>query len=273
MNSFASADSDFVLPAPIFFDVHGPDLVTGHPERIWLLLIGLTFGLEITTAKPMIRRVIHAFVTIVPLLVLTTLVHAAQPTVDMLSAACDGCHGAAGHSAGPSMPSLAGQSREYFTLSMLRFRSGERPSTVMGRLAHGYADAEIKAMAGYYARQKPAPQTAPLNDGLVKRGLTIYYKQCKTCHLDGELWVQIHQYRAYERECNKSCHLDYGPENNADTPLIGGQWAEYLETQLAAFKDGTRKMSPRKAKALQQLTQEDLRAVAAFYASLKDLKR
>jgi len=278
----------------------------GHAERIWLLLVGLTLAgawlaetghagwpltlmvasliavkgrlvidhyMEMRSANTRIRRLLHAFVTVVPLLVLATLTYAAPSGVAMLASPCDACHGAAGQSAGPSMPSLAGQSQDYFIMAMQRYRGGERPSTVMGPLAHGYTDVEIKAMAAYYARQKPASQTLALDPARVKQGQAIFYKQCKTCHLDGRLWSQVHLNRGYEKECSQRCHLDYGPENNEDTPLIGGQWIEYLEMQLAAFKDGTRKMSPRKAKAFKQLTQEDLTAVAAFYASQKDLRR
>jgi sulfide dehydrogenase cytochrome subunit len=40
-------------------------------------------------------------------------------------------------------------------LTMLKaFRSGERPSTVMGRLAKGYSDAEIDALAAYFSQLK-----------------------------------------------------------------------------------------------------------------------
>lgn len=198
---------------------------------------------------------------------------AAPPTAAMLSEACGGCHGTRGASAGLAIPSLAGQTKEYFVASMKQYRSGQRPSTVMGRLAHGYTDAQIESMAGYFAAQKPVAQSAPLDPALVKKGMAVYYKQCKYCHLDGALWRQIHQYREFEQDCSKSCHLDYGPEKGENLPNIGGQWFEYLTIQMKDFKSGARKMSPRKAKALKVLSPADMEAVAAFYASQKDLAR
>jgi len=60
---------------------------------------------------------------------------AAPPTAEMISFACAGCHGTNGGSAGLSMPSLAAQSKTAIVDAMKKFKSGERPSTVMGRLA------------------------------------------------------------------------------------------------------------------------------------------
>ena len=56
-------------------------------------------------------------------------------------------------------------------------------------------------------------------------------------------------------------------------PLIGGQWREYLEMELAAFRDGSRSMSKRKARAFEHLDDAELAAVAAFFASRTELQR
>lgn len=200
-------------------------------------------------------------------LALAASVQAAPPSAAMLANACGGCHGARGVSAGPSMPSLAGQPKAYFIVAMKRFRSGERPSTVMGRLAKGYTDADIEAMAAFFARQKPVPQNGPVDARLVEKGAAIYYKQCKYCHLDnGRLWRQIHQGQDYDKQC-RNCHADYGPDTGDETPMIAGQWPKYLKIQMDAFKDGTRKMSKKKAKAMNALSPGDREAVANFYAS------
>jgi cytochrome c553 len=37
---------------------------------------------------------------------------------------------------------------------MRAFRDGQRPATVMHQIAKGYSDAEIEAIAGWYAVQK-----------------------------------------------------------------------------------------------------------------------
>ena len=68
----------------------------------------------------------------------------------MLSASCAGCHGTDGRSPG-AIPTLAGRSEEYLRTALLEFRSGERPSTVMGRHAKAYSDEEIRLIAEYLA--------------------------------------------------------------------------------------------------------------------------
>ena len=71
----------------------------------------------------------------------------------MLSASCEGCHGTNGRSPG-AMPSIAGKSAEYLREALERFRSGEVPSTVMGRHVKGYSEEEIRLISEYLSKQK-----------------------------------------------------------------------------------------------------------------------
>ena len=71
----------------------------------------------------------------------------------MLSASCEGCHGTNGRSPG-AMPSIAGKSAEYLREALERFRSGEVPSTVMGRHVKGYSEEEIRLISEYFSKQK-----------------------------------------------------------------------------------------------------------------------
>ncbi|MFD1703331.1 c-type cytochrome [Methylopila henanensis] len=74
------------------------------------------------------------------------------------AASCAGCHPrTAGR--GP-IPSLNGQPSEQIVSQMTAFRSGERASTVMSRIAKGFSDEEIRAIADYFAAAaaaSPAP--------------------------------------------------------------------------------------------------------------------
>jgi sulfide dehydrogenase cytochrome subunit len=72
---------------------------------------------------------------------------------EMLSASCAGCHGTDGHSPG-SIPDISGKSAEFIRISLMEFKSGQRPSTVMGRQAKGYTDEEIQLIAAYFGNQK-----------------------------------------------------------------------------------------------------------------------
>ena len=78
----------------------------------------------------------------------------AQP-IEYIAANCANCHGTDGRSAGGGgMPGLAGLSAAYFVEQMKAFREGKRQATIMHQLAKGYTDAEIAALAEYFAKQK-----------------------------------------------------------------------------------------------------------------------
>ena len=52
------------------------------------------------------------------------------------------------------MPTLAGLPKEYTVQQMQDFKSGKRVATIMHQLSKGYTDAEIDALAGWFAAQK-----------------------------------------------------------------------------------------------------------------------
>jgi len=64
----------------------------------------------------------------------------------LLALSCAGCHGPEGRSPG-AIPSLHGQSETAIAEALRAFRADQRPSTVMGRIAKGYSDQEIDAVA------------------------------------------------------------------------------------------------------------------------------
>ena len=72
-----------------------------------------------------------------------------------VAANCANCHGTQGVAKG-AMPSLAGQKREYIVEQMRAFRDGKRAATLMHQLAKGYTDAQIDAVAEFFARQPAA---------------------------------------------------------------------------------------------------------------------
>ena len=76
---------------------------------------------------------------------------AAEPPAG--AAACSGCHPASARVTSP-VPRLAGLVRAAIAKAMQDFRSGARAGTVMDRIAKGFTDAEIQAIAAWYASQK-----------------------------------------------------------------------------------------------------------------------
>jgi len=72
-----------------------------------------------------------------------------------LAAGCAICHGTQGKPApGAPLIPLAGLPRDHIATQMRAFRDGKRPATVMHQIAKGYTDAQIDAMAAWFAAQK-----------------------------------------------------------------------------------------------------------------------
>ena len=71
-----------------------------------------------------------------------------------LASACAICHGTEGRAATKDVVPLAGLPREHIASQMRAFRDGQRPATVMHQIAKGYTDAQIDAMAAWFAAQK-----------------------------------------------------------------------------------------------------------------------
>lgn len=170
---------------------------------------------------------------------------AAAPTPEMISFACAGCHGTNGASAGLTMPSLASQSKASIVDAMKKFKSGDRPSTVMGRLAKGYSDADFAAMGEFFSKQKFHATTQVVDAAKVKRGADLQEANCSRCHLDD------------------------GKDGKDDTPVMASQWLEYLQMQAALYDSGKRKMPQDMADKWNKLSKEDREALLHFFASVK----
>jgi len=84
-------------------------------------------------------------------LIAAAVVASAEPPAG--AASCSGCHPASSRIASP-VPRLAGIDRAAIVRAMQDFRSGQRAATVMDRLAKGFTDEEIQAIAAWYATQR-----------------------------------------------------------------------------------------------------------------------
>lgn len=52
------------------------------------------------------------------------------------------------------MPRLVGRDAGDMVIQMRAFRAGELPATVMDKIAKGFSDTEIQAIADWYAKQQ-----------------------------------------------------------------------------------------------------------------------
>ena len=174
---------------------------------------------------------------------------AATPSASMLGNTCAGCHGTNGNSNGPATPTIAGISSEYFIETMEAYKSGDRPSTIMTRIAKGYTEEEIKLMADFFAKQPFVRQPQAVDAKMAKRGKKLHDKYCEKCHEDG------------------------GRSTEDDAGILAGQWKPYLRYTMEDFTSGSREMEKKMKKRLDQLVDKKgdagLEQLFHYYASQK----
>ena len=165
----------------------------------------------------------------------------------MLANTCAGCHGTDGASVGPS-PTIAGLEEEYFVDVMMQYKSGERWSTIMDRIAQGYTDEEIEAIASYYGRMNFPRRTQTSVGPLARAGAKLHEEYCEKCH-----------------------------ENEGREPediVLAGQWMPYLHWTMEDYAEGRSKYTEKKmAKAFKKMLaehgHESLLQLTHFYGSRK----
>ena len=155
----------------------------------------------------MTRSMQVVFAVMLGLLAAPALLWAADASPAMLGNACAPCHGSDGKSPG-AIPALSGKSADYIGQRMLEFKAGSRAGTVMNRIAKGYTDAEIAALAQHFAA---LGQTATAG-GATPSALA---DACAPCHgTDG---------------------MSPGP-----IPSLSGKSAAYITQRMLEFKAGAR---------------------------------
>jgi len=170
--------------------------------------------------------------------------HAADP-IEALANTCNNCHGVDGVSVGPNMPSIGGLPEAYLKNIMLEWKSGARFSATMGRLIKGYSDEQIAALAKHFASKPWVPAAQKTDAKLVALGKKV------TARCAG-------------------CHGETGNAGDGETPNLNGQWSQYLQLEAVKYRDDAVAMPSRPMRnAAKKLSDEEVKAVAEFYASQK----
>ncbi|MCK6395866.1 c-type cytochrome [Zoogloea sp.] len=172
---------------------------------------------------------------------------------------CGACHGTDGNSQIPVNPKLAGQHAEYLYKQLKNFKSeggvpAERANPVMGGMAAGLSDADMKGLSSYFASQTLKPESA---------------KNKASIELGQKLWRAGDLKRGIPA-C-AACHGPAGAGLPAQYPRLSGQFADYTEAQLKAFRAGERANDPAKMMrtiAL-KMTDPEIKAVADYAAGLR----
>jgi cytochrome c553 len=174
--------------------------------------------------------------------------------------ACATCHGPDGNSIGPANPKLAGQFPEYMTKQLMNFTAGkdnkpaERPNPVMGAFAVALSPEQMRDVSAFYASQKLIPEKAR-NKSTIELGQKIFRagiadKNVPAC---------------------AGCHGPAGAGVPIQYPVLGGQYAEYIEAQLKAFRSGERANDPNRMMrtTASRLSDLEIKAVADYIAGLR----
>ena len=172
---------------------------------------------------------------------------------------CVACHAADGNSQLPANPKIAGQHPEYLYKQLREFKSWDgakpvRDNAIMGGMVAGLSDDDMKALAHYFAANKLQPEPAK-NLASIELGQKIWRGGIPTKGVPA---------------C-AACHGPAGAGMPAQYPRLSGQFAEYTETQLKAFRDGVRANDPSKMMQMIaiKMTDPEIKAVADYAAGLR----
>jgi cbb3-type cytochrome c oxidase subunit III len=171
---------------------------------------------------------------------------------------CVACHGADGNSPTPANPKIAGQHAAYLYKQLTNFKvqkgatEAQRANPIMAGFAATLSDADMRNVAAYFASQKLKPSAAK-NKDIVEAGQKIYRggiadKNVPAC---------------------AGCHGPSGAGIPDQFPRIAGQFAEYTEAQLVAFRQGMRKNSTQMAGTAARMSDAEIKAVAEYVAGLR----
>jgi cytochrome c553 len=158
---------------------------------------------------------------------------------------CAACHGDNGNSSNPSIPSLAGQPKQFIVSALYQFREGNRKNPVMSPMAAGLSNADLNDLAAYFSAQKPAAPTRSTSADKAAAGHELVMRNnCAACHTKTLAGQQ---------------HI----------PRLAGQQYDYLKAQLSAFRASTRAdMDGVMTSAAQGLSEQDVEVLSDYLSSL-----
>ena len=166
---------------------------------------------------------------------------------------CVACHGADGNSTNSGFPSLAGQVLGYIEGQLAAFKSGKRANAIMMGMAQPLSPEDMADIDAWYASQTITPRSiSETQIEIATQGEAIYR---------GGL-------AALSVPACMACHGPAGHGIPSNFPRVAGQWPEYLEAQLLAFKSGERAgkiMGP----IAHRLTNDQIHALAIYMTALQ----
>jgi cytochrome c553 len=171
---------------------------------------------------------------------------------------CAACHAADGNSTAPSNPKIAAQHPAYLQKQLADFKVKEgsktaaRPSPIMTAIASPLSEQDMLDLSAFYSA-KPLKPSAAKNKELVDLGRQIYRggiagKGVPSC---------------------SGCHGPTGSGIPAQYPRLGGQFSDYTEAQLVAFRSGARGNNVAMTTLASRLSDREIKALSDYIAGLR----
>jgi cytochrome c553 len=172
---------------------------------------------------------------------------------------CAGCHGEHGVSPSPLYPTLAGMNSAVIYKQLDDFRTGKRVWGVMHAMASALTEQDSADVAAYFAhRSGGLPPVS--GEGVPGSGRSLRQRN-----------PGIRLVFAGDPERGiPPCAACHGPgAQKLGAPPLQGQYAEYLERQLAAFAQGMRQndINEQMRVIAHELTPNEMHALAAYYGA------
>lgn len=75
-------------------------------------------------------------------------------SAEVMATTCFGCHGSEGKSSNKNGYSIAGKPAKVIEMDLKAYKEDKKKGTIMNRIAKGYSDEEITAIANYISSLK-----------------------------------------------------------------------------------------------------------------------
>jgi cytochrome c553 len=162
------------------------------------------------------------------------------------AALCATCHGAQGIPINKQTPVIWGQNEGYLYLQLRDFKSGARKNALMNPIAAPLEKDDQLALAAYFSQQKwPNLGQPSAPDAVAAKAQTAASSiGCRGCHLD---------------------HF----QGDGTTARLAGQWQDYLQATMLAFRDGSRGNNPGMSDLMKATAVDDIAALSQYLSGLQ----
>lgn len=194
-------------------------------------------------------------------------------TGQQINGVCAACHGPLGQGGKKGeYPRIAGMSFEYLQEQLLKFKARKRHNMPMFPYTEEreLPDGDVVHVAAYVSQLKldtKPPVFREDEDALVR--LQAMDKVFNVPRTEGDVDAGA---KVYKTEC-ASCHGAQG-QGKKGTPLLAGQYTQYLKRQIGLFTKGERihdeDLKNPSQDVLNQLKAEEIRDILAYLSTLDD---